>query len=190
MNLRKRGRAGLLLLLAGLLAAGFLWQQYQQFRSSPLDVPEAGLVLDFQPGSTLRGLAQDLAARGVLAHPHWLRLLGRETGLAARLQAGEYRIEPGTTPEGLLRQLAAGRVLQHELTLVEGHTFREMMERLRAHPALVQSLADFPTRRSCGASAAKGNIPRDASCPIPTISRAAPPTWTSCAAPIRPWSWY
>jgi UPF0755 protein len=144
MNLRKPGRVGLLLLLAALLATGFLWQQYQQFRSSPLDVPEGGLVLDFQPGSTLRGLARDLAARGALAHPHWLRLLGRETGLAARLQAGEYRIEPGTTPEGLLRQLAAGRVLQHDLTLVEGHTFRQMMERLRAHPALVQTLVDIP----------------------------------------------
>lgn len=138
--MRKLGLTGLVLLLVALLAAGVLWQQYQQFRTGPLAVPEAGLILDFPPGSSLRGLARQLEQQGVLAHPYWLRLLGRDLGLAARLQAGEYRIAPGTTPEDLLRQLAAGRVLQHELTLVEGHNFREMMERIRAHPVLVQTL--------------------------------------------------
>jgi UPF0755 protein len=141
MSLRTLGRSGLVLLLVALLAAGVLWQQYQDFRASPLVVPEAGLVVDFPAGSSLRGLAEQLVARDVLEHPYWLRLLGRETGLAARLQAGEYRITPGTTPEALLRQMAAGRVLQHELTLVEGHTFRQMMDRIQAHPVLVQTLA-------------------------------------------------
>ena len=140
MSLRTLGWSGLVLLLVALLATGVLWQQYQDFRASPLAVPEAGLVVDFPAGSSLRGLAEQLVARDALEHPYWLRLLGRETGLAARLQAGEYRIAPGTTPEALLRQMAAGRVLQHELTLVEGHTFRQMMERIQAHPVLVQTL--------------------------------------------------
>jgi UPF0755 protein len=144
MNPRKLGLAGLVLLLAVLIAFAALWQHYQQFRTSPLAVPETGLILDFQAGSSLRGLARELVEQGVLPHPYWLRLLGRDTGLAARLQAGEYRIDPGTTPEALLRQLAAGRVLQHELTLVEGHTFRLMMERIRSHPVLVQTLAELP----------------------------------------------
>ena len=143
MNLRRFGIAGILLLLVALLAAAALWQQYQDFRASPLAVPEDGLVLDFRPGNSLRGLAQELVERGVLEHPYWLRLLGRDTGLAARLQAGEYRIAPGTRPEDLLRQLAAGRVLQHELTLVEGHNFREMMARIRSHPVLVQTLVEL-----------------------------------------------
>lgn len=144
MNARKLGFASLVLLLVALLAAGALWQQYQQFRTTVLDLPEDGLVLDFRPGGSLRSLAGELVDQGVLPHPYWLRLLGRDTGLAARLQAGEYRIEAGTTPEGLLRQLAAGRVLQHELTLVEGHTFRMMMERIQAHPVLVQTLNELP----------------------------------------------
>ena len=141
--MRKLGLAGLVLLLVALLAAGVLWQQYQQFRTSPLAVPETGLILDFPPGSSLRRLARELEELGVLQRTHWLRLLGRDTGLAARLQAGEYRIAPGTRPEDLLRQLAAGRVLQHELTLVEGHNFREMMARIRAHPVLVQTLTEL-----------------------------------------------
>jgi UPF0755 protein len=142
MSLRKLALAGLILLLVVLLGAAALWQQYQAFRASPLAVPEAGLIVDFRPGSSLRSLAQELVARGVLEHPYWLRLLGRNTGLAARLQAGEYRIAQGTRPEELLRQLATGRVLQHELTLVEGHNFREMMARIRSHPVLVQTLAE------------------------------------------------
>ena len=140
MKARTLGLFSLFLLLAGMIIGGALWQQYQDFRASPLAVPETGLVLDFRPGSSLRDLAQELVAREVLAHPYWLRLLGRDTGLAARLQAGEYRIEPGTRPGDLLRQMAAGRVLQHELTLVEGHTFRQMMDRVQTHPVLVQTL--------------------------------------------------
>jgi UPF0755 protein len=140
MKLRTLGLSGLVLLLVALLAAGVLWQQYQGFQASPLAVPENGLLLDFPAGSSLRSLAEELVARDVLEHPYWLRLLGRDTGLAARLQAGEYRIAPGTTPGELLRQMAAGRVLQHDLTLVEGHTFRQMMDRIQAHPVLVQTL--------------------------------------------------
>ena len=143
MNLRTLGKVMLALLLILVLVGAWLWQQYLQFRTTPLALPDSGLVIELPPGSSLRGLAQDLTQQGILPHPYWLRLLGRHSGLAVRIQAGEYRIDPGTTPEALLQQLAQGKVLQHDLTLVEGQTFRQMMERVASSPVLEHSLQEL-----------------------------------------------
>jgi len=88
-------------------------------------------------------LAADLEAQGVISNAIYLRLLGRWTDQAAKIQAGEYRIRPGTTPQGLLRQLVEGRVIEHSITLVEGWTFVQVMDALRRHPALDQTLASL-----------------------------------------------
>lgn len=132
-----------LVLIAGLVS---LWavREYQDFRSEALTLPPAGLIYTLAPGTSLRGLARDLKRRGVLSNGLWLRLLGRHKRLAARIQAGEYHFAVGTTPQQLLQQLAQGRVRQHELTLVEGHTFRQMMARIQAHEALQHSLQELP----------------------------------------------
>ena len=69
-------------------------------------------------------------------------MLGRDMDAARRLQAGEYILQQGLTPQTLLQQLVDGKVTQYELTLIEGHSFREMLLRIRDDPVLTQTLTN------------------------------------------------
>ncbi len=122
---------GIGILLAS-LGGGAAWYAWRGFEQTPLRLPDTGLVIRFEPGSSVTALARDLAAQGVLEHPWMLRLLARLRGWDGRLRAGEYRIPAGTRPGGLLRLLTRGQVLMHPLTLVEGRTFGQYLADLRA----------------------------------------------------------
>jgi UPF0755 protein len=131
---------GILILLVSLFL-GWAWQDYRSFIDEPLALPSDGLVYEVQPGETLRGIAADLAAQGVLSTPLYLRLYGRQSDLASRIHAGEFRLDPGLTPRQLLELLVSGRTVQYSLTLLEGWTFSQVRQALAAHPVLIQSLA-------------------------------------------------
>lgn len=134
-------KLGGLLLFAGSLVIGWLLLEYRAFTTHPLSIPEEGIELHVSPGSSLRSIAGELAARNILEHPRFLALLGRQTGLASRLHAGEYRITQGTTPRQLLDQLSSGEVIQHNLTVVEGWTFAQMRQAVADQAALRQTLS-------------------------------------------------
>ena len=131
-----------LLLLLAALAAVIMWVQYQQFRDSALAIPEQELLYTVSPGSSLNQLAYDLSSRNIIEHPRFFILLGRDMDAARRLQAGEYILQQGLTPRTLLQQLVDGKVTQYELTLIEGHSFREMLLRIRDDPVLTQTLTN------------------------------------------------
>jgi len=131
-----------LLVLLAALAVVIMWVQYRQFRDSALDLPEQALLYTVSPGSSLNQLAYDLSSRNIIEYPRFFILLGREMDVARRLQAGEYILQQGLTPRTLLQQLVDGKVTQYELTLIEGHNFREMLLRIRENPVLVQTLTD------------------------------------------------
>jgi len=126
-----------LLLLA---ATAITMSLYRSFQASEINLPEEGLVYSIPAGTSLRQLAFDLHRRGIIDQPRFLILLGRELDVARRLKAGEYTLEPGMTPRSLLGQVTAGRVIQYSLTLVEGQTFREMLERIFSHPSIENTL--------------------------------------------------
>lgn len=132
-----------LLLVAGTLVLGWLALEYRAFTNTPLSVPAKGLELHINPGASLHRISKDLAAQRILEYPRFLTLLGRQTGLASRIQAGEYNIDPGTTPAQLLDQLSSGKVIQHGLTLVEGWTFAQMRQAVADHPALNHTLGNL-----------------------------------------------
>ena len=131
-----------LLLLLAVLAAVIMWVQYQQFCDSALAIPEQELLYTVSPGSSLNQLAYDLSSRNIIEHPRFFILLGRDMDAARRLQAGEYILQQGLTPRTLLQQLVDGKVTQYELTLIEGHSFREMLLRIRDDPVLTQTLTN------------------------------------------------
>ena len=134
--------AGVLLVVASLVFA-WIVVEYRAFTDTPLDLPASGFTIEIAPGSSLRTVTRELRRQGLLEYPRLFAWLGRQTGLASRIHAGEYRIEPGTTPRELLEQLAGGKVIQHSLTLIEGWTFQQVREALAGHSALEHNLDDL-----------------------------------------------
>jgi UPF0755 protein len=129
-----------LLLVLLLLAAGVLLGAYQRFQNTLLNLPASETVYEIPPGTSLNQLAYDLHARDMIEHPRLFILLGREMDVARRLQAGEYRLVTGMKPRTLLQLIVDGKVIQHAVTLVEGQTFRETLQRIHAHPFIEDTL--------------------------------------------------
>lgn len=132
---------GLLVLTASLIGGWYLWD-FRAFSNAPLNVGPEGVVLEVAPGTTLRGLARELSELELLDNPRYFVWLGRLERVAARIRAGEFQVAAGTTPQTLLDLLVSGAVIQHELTVLEGWTFRQLREALERQDALRQTLEE------------------------------------------------
>ncbi len=133
--------AAALTVLAGAalgLAAASAWRAL----NSPLAVPASGVLFEVRSGMPLDRVSAELEREGILKRPALFGWYVRLKGLSTRLHAGEYRIEPGMTPIDLVEALVKGEVHLHQLTVVEGWRFAEMLAALRAHPAVAGSDRD------------------------------------------------
>ena len=122
----------LLLLLAGSGLAGYTaWR----LMVAPLPHSATGVTFTVKRGDSVKQIARELQARGVVAHAWELSLLARVRGQGGSVRAGEYRIPAGLSVAGLLDMLVSGRVLMHSFTIVPGTTFQEVRSQLEADPA-------------------------------------------------------
>ena len=142
-------RALLLGLLATLLAVGwFAWKV-----TSPLGLAADKVEFEVMPGSGMRVAARDIAAAGIDFPPWTLVVLGKLLGVEGAIKAGSYEIARGTTLLDLLHKLTRGDVTQTDIAFIEGWSFRQLRERLNAHPDIrhdTQDLAETEIMRRLG----------------------------------------
>jgi UPF0755 protein len=132
---------GVLVLLAasGAALATLAWRDL----NSPLPIADAeGEWLRVPSGAPFHRVAAELGERGLLDKPYLLRWYAGATGDATRVRAGEYQLLPGTTSLMLLAKLVAGDVYLHQITIVEGSRFAEVLAALRMHPAIAATDLD------------------------------------------------
>ncbi len=129
-----------LLVLAATVGGGWLWNDYRLFLQTPMT--DTALNYSLEPGANLTRVARDLAQQGLLDKPRYLLWYARLQGNADRIGAGEYQIRAGATPAEFYQQLVDGKVVQHALTIVEGWSFRQMMDAINAHPQIKHTLMD------------------------------------------------
>jgi UPF0755 protein len=134
--------SGLVVIVLSLLLA-WLLMDFKAFRQNPLSIPESGMTLVVEPGSSLKSISAELQQQQVVEKPLYLILLARYLDLDSRIKAGEFQLQSGITAEQLLHQLSDGKVIQHDLTLIEGETFKEMMQRVSKDPVLVHTLEEL-----------------------------------------------
>lgn len=144
--MKKFARIARFFILLATVAAAWLWWDVQSFLGAPMDVPPEGARIEVAQGSHLTRVARQLAERGIIGHPQYLRWYARLTNQADRIHIGEYELKPGMTPRDFLRQLVEGKVIQYSLTIVEGWSFAQMLEAVRAHPSLIHQLEGLDTQ--------------------------------------------
>lgn len=115
---------------------GFAWWAKRPLTSAAPVIPFA-----IAPGSSVAAAAQQMAKAGVPLNPLLFQVLARVTGQSARIKAGSYELKPNTTPRGLLTQLVRGEFAHEALTIIEGWTFRQMRDAIRATTTLRQETA-------------------------------------------------
>jgi UPF0755 protein len=101
--------------------------------------PEAKIYV-VQPGTSLKAFARQLNREKVLPDAHTLVWIAAIKGRSRDLKAGEYRFRRGITVMEILDQVMSGRVVEYPLTIIEGWTFRQVMEALAAAPKLTHTL--------------------------------------------------
>jgi UPF0755 protein len=142
-----------------ILAAGgwFYWRV-----SSPLLFTGERAEFHVAPGSGMRALARDVAASGIGFEPWMLVALAKLRRVDGSLKAGSYEIVRGMSLLDLLSLLERGEVSLTEITFVEGWTFRQMRERLDAHPGLrhdSKGLSDAEIMRRLGGGEGNETLP-------------------------------
>lgn len=123
------------LLLGGLLvlclaAAAGLWAAKTAL-VQPLAVDENGLRFEVSSGSNLSTALRQLERDGILQWPRLVLAYAYwqgETGI----HAGEYLLPRGSNAMDLVRRLNRGDVTRYRLTLVEGWTFLQALDQVRA----------------------------------------------------------
>ncbi|MFK7957513.1 MAG: endolytic transglycosylase MltG [Lysobacterales bacterium] len=130
------------LIIVAVVGAAWAYRSYQDFTAAPLPHAQS-VMLTVIPGQGYRAIVDQLAREGVVKHRwHWW-VLGRRSELAGRIQAGEFAVPVGLTAPQVLKYLADGRVVQHALTIVDGWTFKELVEAVSQHPALDHTLQEL-----------------------------------------------
>ena len=128
------------LLVIVLAAAAAAWWWVTRV---PLPLPQQPYTFSVRTGATLRAVAHELTAAGVLPADWTLVALARLAGADRSIKAGNYEIPVGTTLAGLLAKLSQGDVTQTSLTIVEGWTVRDLREALRANDEIIPATADL-----------------------------------------------
>ena len=134
-----------LLVVVALGAVAIVYSQFQRFSYAPITLPQDPYVFTVSAGMSLRQLANRLHEQGIIDHPRFFIQLGRRLGVAHQLKVGEYTLTREMTPRTLLELMIEGKVLQYGLTLIEGQTFDEMLQRIQSHPSLQHTLLGLHT---------------------------------------------
>jgi UPF0755 protein len=114
-----------LVMALGLVLGGYVWV------SQPINLPSASADLAIEPGASARDVANAVVEAGVPINPTLLYAWFRVSGQSRQIKAGSYELEQGISPRTLLRKLVNGEEALRSVTLVEGWTFRQVMEALR-----------------------------------------------------------
>lgn len=116
--------------------------RYDAFLGTPITLPnEKSALYEILPGATARSVANELAQGGLLSSADFFYWHARISDQAARIRAGEYRIQPGMTPPQLLALFVSGPMAAYQLTIVEGWTFKQMRSALEQDGKLQVTLA-------------------------------------------------
>lgn len=124
---------GAALLCLGMLALT-VWMVI--FLIRPLPMASETIGLQIPAGASVRGIADQLVAAGVLTEPYSFLLTVKLTGSGSQLQAGDYALNTPLQALSLLDILKHGTFDQFKLQLIEGKTFTDFRQKLAQMPSI------------------------------------------------------
>lgn len=97
---------------------------------------------ELKSGTSLGAMARNLHEHGLLDEARdirYIRLFGSLSGMADRIQAGEYTLHGDMTPMLLMQAMVRGDIREYSLTIVEGWTLGQILTAMKAHSAIGHS---------------------------------------------------
>lgn len=137
------------LLLLGVLSAGAVlyWGKREFEKPGPLAQDK---VVVIPADSGLVRIADILESEGVIESPydmlgHYIFVGGvRAYQQQGRLKAGEYAFPAGVSMRGVMNMLVSGKAIMHQITLPEGLTSQQIVDRLKQSEFLTGAVPAVP----------------------------------------------
>ena len=137
----------LTLLVLGLLVAGgvLLYGASQFYGDGPL---KEDTTFRVESGSGLASTAQRLEEQGVISNRFIFQAGGRALERQANIKAGDFRIPAGASMADILREITEGNPIRYAVTIPEGWTSWDAIQRLNADSNLVGEVTSLPAEGS------------------------------------------
>lgn len=152
---KKKKREGALSAFSGFLSfllvlcvgAGFglVAMQKKMREPGPLTADKTVYIA---PGTEVPDILALLEREGVIDSPSLLNLELLVEGARHKLKAGEYLFRQSASMREVLDELVNGRQILHSVTIPEGLTSQQIVERLRANDVLVGEVKEMPPEGS------------------------------------------
>ncbi len=130
------------LIVLGICLAGVIGWGVQRFKAEGPNAEE--VIVQLPRGAGLTEIAGKLDEAGAISDPMIFRLGARYRGDAGKMRYGEYAIPARASMEEVLDILVSGRAVLHFVTIPEGLTSWEIVERLKGEEILSGEIAEVP----------------------------------------------
>ncbi|MBI1980275.1 MAG: endolytic transglycosylase MltG [Methylocystis sp.] len=148
---RKKRREGTLSMASGFLsfflvalvagAFGLIAATHKLKEPGPL---AADKVVYIPPRSDLLEIIGQLEREGVIANPALMQLGLLLEGKLGKLKPGEYGFKKNVSLRDVIDQVASGRQIMHSVTIPEGLTSEQIVQKLKEADLLAGDVADLP----------------------------------------------
>ena len=134
-------------LLVVALAAmfGLAWSLQRINAPGPLT---ASKVLYIAPGTELPDIVAELDHEGVIDSPFLLNVTLLLEGSRSKVKAGEYLFKQNASLRDVIDTLVSGKQVLHAITIPEGLTSEQIVERIRESDVLLGDIAEVPKEGS------------------------------------------
>lgn len=126
----------LVIVVAGAVGNHYFTQYQQQ------ELPQDVASFEIKRGSNIRQIANQLEKQNILKPALAFMLMAKLNKQDTKIKAGEFSLTKGMRPEQVLNHFIQGRPIQYTTTIIEGHTFKDIVKLIKADPNLVQTLSD------------------------------------------------
>jgi UPF0755 protein len=153
---RKERREGLsrlsgvlsFLLIAAIVGIGaFAWALQEARKPGPLAADKV-VILSREDEAEGATIADQLERAGVIDSTLWFNLVVLTDGARGKLKRGEYLFKAHASLREVEETLVSGKPLQHKMTVPEGLTSQQIVQKLRADDALAGEIKEVPREGS------------------------------------------
>ncbi|MEP3276115.1 MAG: endolytic transglycosylase MltG [Stappiaceae bacterium] len=128
--------------LGVLIVGGVIYWGKQEFeKNGPLDKTTTVIIPN---GSNLAGIAGILERGNVIDNSWIFQGAVQVYRNQSKLKAGEYQFEAGVPMRTVMDEIVSGKAVYHSVTLPEGWTSLQIVERVKADPILIGDLNEVP----------------------------------------------
>ena len=131
-----------LLVLSMLVVGGlFLYGAHSFYAAGPIPNDTTFVV---EKGSNLGLVAERLESQGLIDNRYVFQLGGWALKEQSGIKAGEFKIVAGSSMADVLREITSGKPINHGITIPEGFTIAQVLDRLKQDDRLTGDITSAP----------------------------------------------